>query len=163
MSRLYFRGLQPEALAGYFVREGELVGKRGLRQMRQVAKLVMEQSIKNSPVDWKGKTPKDPPGHELELAHHIDEGYGTSNRIETIVWVGGMVGDVDVDLYATWIHESFDYRLGKASQEKTMRGPDYQVGPLFLERALAKYDSDFETDLVWRTFMDECERGIFGQ
>jgi hypothetical protein len=143
--RLYFRGLQPETLSGTFVREGRLVDKRALRQMRLVAKLVMEQSIRNTPVDWKGPHGRSsPPGHELELAHHIVEQYGTAGRIEATVEVGGTVGDVDVDLYASWIHNSFDYKLGPASHAKSMLGPKYKVGPLFLERALAEYDSEFD-------------------
>jgi hypothetical protein len=159
-ARLYFRGFDANALAAVFSREGQLVGKRALRQMRLVSKLVMEQSIKNSPVDWKGVNPKDPPRHELERAHHIDEDYGNDKRLHATVWVGGMVGDVDVDLYARWIHESFDYTLGKASQEKAMQGPEYKVGPLFLERALAQYDSEYEGDVVWDRFLDEVMEGF---
>jgi hypothetical protein len=117
--------------------------------------MVMEQSIKNAPVDWKGPGGRlSAPGHELERAHHIKEEYGHSGRLEATVEVGGMVGDVNVDLYAEWIHNSFDYRLGPASQAKTMRGSDYKVGPLFLERALAEYESEFD-DLL-----DEVVEGL---
>lgn len=159
-ARLYFRGFDANALAGVFAREGQLVGKKALRQMRLVSKLVMEQSIKNTPVDWKGPHKGDPPGHELERAHHLDEDYGNLGRLEATVWVGGMVGDVDTDLYARWIHESFDYRLGKASEAKAMRGPEYKVGPLFLERALAEYDSEFEGGETWNRFLDDVVEGF---
>jgi hypothetical protein len=153
--RLYFSGLDADTLAGTFVREGRLLDKRALRQMRRVSKMVMEQSIKNAPVDWKGPGGRlSAPGHELERAHHIKEEYGHSGRLEATVEVGGMVGDVNVDLYAEWIHNSFDYRLGPASQAKTMRGSDYKVGPLFLERALAEYESEFD-DLL-----DEVVEGL---
>lgn len=122
-----------------------MVDKRALRQMRLVAKLVMEQSIRNTPVDWKGPHgSSSPPGHELEQSHRIEEQFGTAGRLEATVTVGGMIGDVDVDLYASWIHNSFDYKLGPASQAKSMLGPKYKVGPLFLERALAEYDSEFD-------------------
>lgn len=151
--RLYFRGLQPEQLAGTFFREGRMLDKRALRQMRLVSKLVMEQSIRNTPVDWKGYTSKDPPGHELERSHRIEEQYGAAGRIEATVTVGGMVGDVDTDLYAMWIHEG-DYHLGKASIAKSMQGPKYKVGPEFLTRALAEYESEFDG------LLDELMEGL---
>jgi len=141
--RLYFTGLQPEELAGTFFREGVMVDKRALRQMRTVSKLVMEQSIRNTPVDWKGYTTKEPPGHELERSTRVEEQFGGSGRIEATVSVGGMVGDVDTDLYAMWIHEG-DYHLGPASRAKMMMGPKYKVGPEFLTRALAEYESEFD-------------------
>jgi hypothetical protein len=142
--RLYFQGLDAERLGGTFIREGQMLDKQALRQMRRVSKLVMEQSIKNSPVDWKGPHGRlSPPGHELEKAHHIVEEV-IGRRIVATVEVGGMVGDVDVDLYASWIHNSFDYKLGPASRAKEMMGSDYKVGPLFLDRALAEYESEFE-------------------
>jgi hypothetical protein len=150
--RLYFRGLQPEQLAGTFFREGRMVDKRALRQMRTVSKLVMEQSQRNTPVDWKGYTSKDPPGYELERSHRIEEQYN-HGRIEATVTVGGMVGDVNTDLYAMWIHEG-DYHLGKASIAKTMRGPKYKVGPEFLTRALAEYESEFDS------LLDELVEGL---
>lgn len=159
-ARLYFRGFDADALAATFAREGQLVGKKALRQMRLVSKLVLEQSIKNTPVDWKGPHKGDPPGHELERAHHLDENYGANGRLEATIWVGGMVGSVDTDLYATWIHESFDYRLGPASEQKAMRGPDYKVGPLFLERALAQYDSEYEGEVIWDRFLDDVVEGF---
>lgn len=159
-ARLYFRGFDANALAGVFAREGQLVGKKALRQMRLVSKLVMEQSVKNAPVDWKGVNSKDPPRHELERAHHIDEQYGDIGRLEATVWVGGMVGDVDVDLYASWIHNSFDYRLGRASEAKQQANPDAQVGPLFLEHALNKYDAGGEGDVVWDSWLDEVLQGF---
>lgn len=160
-ARLYFRGMNADTLAGVFYREGELVGKKALRQMRLVSKLVMEQSIKNAPLDWHGPHGiHSAPEHELERAHHIDESYGNTNRLEATVWVGGMVGDVNVDLYATWIHESFDYKLGKGSEEKAMRGPDYKVGPLFLERALAEYDSEYQGEHIWEQFLDDIVGGF---
>jgi hypothetical protein len=160
-ARLYFRGFDANALAGVFAREGHLVGKKALRQMRLVSKLVMQQSIRNAPVDWKGPHgAHSAPEHELERAHHLDEDYGNLGRLEATVWVGGMVGDVNVDLYARWIHESFDYRLGPASEAKAMRGPEYKVGPLFLERALAEYDSEFEGGQVWDRWLDDVVEGF---
>lgn len=143
MARLYFTGTNANHLAATFRREGQLVGKRCLRHMRQVAKLVMEQSRRNSPVDWKGRTSKDPPGHELEKSHRIEERYN-QGRIEATVMVGGMVGGVNVDLYADWLHDSFTWSLGKDSRRKAASDSRNKVGPLFLERALEEYEAEFE-------------------
>ncbi|PUI02323.1 hypothetical protein, partial [Salmonella enterica] len=140
----------------HFAREGATTDKRGLRHMRQVTKLVMQQSIRNSPVDFKGPTKASPPGRELERSHRIREQYGANGRIETTIEVGGMVGGVNVDLYAEWLHNSYNYSLGPASQAKTMEDARNKVGPLFLERALAEYDDEFED------ILDELVEGLMG-
>jgi hypothetical protein len=155
MSRLYFRGPDAGQLGGTFIREGQMTSKRALRHMRQVSRIVMEQSKRNSPVDWKGYTSKDPPGHELERSHRIEERYGGGGRIETTIAVGGMVGDVDVDLYAMWLHEG-DYNLGKASVAKMMSSSKNKVGPQFLERALAEHADEFDG------LLDELFEGLMG-
>lgn len=142
---LVFKGIGATELGAHFAREGRTTDKRALRHMRQVTKVIMEQSIANSPVDWKGPHGKgSPPGHELEKAHRIVEQYGVGGRIETAIEIGGMVGNVNVDLYATWLHDSFGWALGPASRAKMMESSKNKVGPLFLERALAEHDNEFE-------------------
>lgn len=141
---LYFKGTGATELGAHFVREGQTTSKRALRHMRQVSKIIMEQSIANSPVDWKGPTKNSLPGHELEKSHRIVENFGSSGRLEATIEVGGMVGDVNVDLYATWLHDSFGWRLGPASEAKMRSSSKNKVGPLFLERALAEHDDEFE-------------------
>lgn len=152
---LTFRGTDANTLGLTFVREGRTTSKRALRHMRRVSKLVMEQSIRNSPVDWKGYTSKDPPGHELEKSHRIVEQYGNGGRLEASVVVGGMVGDVDVDLYAEWLHEGV-YNLGKASIAKQAGDPRARVGPQFLDNALRDHEDDFEP------LLDELMNGLMG-
>jgi hypothetical protein len=61
---------------------------------------------------------------------------------------------VNVDLYAFWLHDSFNWSLGKGSYAKMMRSPKNKVGPLFLERALAEHDHEFD-DLL-----DEIVEGL---
>lgn len=142
---LVWKGVGAAELSAVFAREGAQTSKRALRHMRQVTKLIMDQSIRNSPVDWKGPHGKSSaPGHELEKSHRITEQYGAGGRIESTIEVGGMVGDVDVDLYATWLHDSYDWKLGPASEAKMLSDPRNKVGPLFLERALAEYDAEFD-------------------
>lgn len=112
--------------------------------MRQVSKVIMEQSIANSPVDFKGPSARSLPGRELERSHRIREQYGVAGRIEATIEIGGVVDGVDVDLYATWLHDSYNWSLGKASRAKMMQSAKNKVGPLFLERALAEHDHEFE-------------------
>lgn len=152
---LTFHGLSANALAAHFTREGQTTSKRALRHMRQVAKMIMDTSIAYSPVDWHGPGgPSSPPGHELEKSHKIVEQFGASSRLEATVEVGGMVGGVNVDLYAFWLHDSFGWKLGKGSYAKMMRSPKNKVGPLFLERALKEHDHEFD-DLL-----DELVEGL---
>lgn len=151
---LYFKGTGASELGAHFAREGRTTDKRALRHMRQVTKVVMEQSIANSPVDWKGPVRGQPPGRELERSHRIREQYGAGGRIETTIEIGGMVGGVDVDLYAMWLHENFTWKLGKASRAKMALSPKNKVGPLFLERALAEHDHEFED------ILDELVEGL---
>lgn len=141
MARLYFTGDNPNMVAATFRREGQLVGKRCLRHMRQVAKLVMEYSKAGAPVDFKGPKGQGPQ-RELEKSHRVEEQYA-NGRIEATVMVGGMVGAVNVDRYLEFIHFG-NYELGKASRQKQASNPKIRVGPYFLERALEEYEADFE-------------------
>ena len=141
MARLYFRGQTAHQFAITMRREGKLAGKRSLRHMRKVAKLVMEQSKRNAPVDWKGYSSIEPPGFELERSHRITEAYN-GRRIEATVEVGGMVGSVNVDKYVDFIH-IHEYNLGRGSIAKSNSDPRNRGGPRFLERALEDQDAEF--------------------
>jgi hypothetical protein len=154
MAQLRWRSNDGPRLAATFNREGAMTGKRALRHMRRVSQLVMKESIALAPVDHHGPDgEKSAPLFELEKAHKIVEQYD-GRRIAATIEVGGMVGDVDVDLYATWIHEG-NYKLGKGSEAKaTSTGKD--VGPHFLERALQEHDDKFEG------LLDELLQGLLG-
>jgi hypothetical protein len=153
MGSLYFRGMGADVLGATMVRESRVTDKRALRHMRRVAKLVMIRSQEYAPVDWKGPAGMGPL-HELERSHRIEEHYGERGRLEADVVVGGMVGDVDVDLYATWMHEG-GYSLGKASVAKAASTGKH-VGERFLERALEDYEDDFEP------LLDDLLEGLLG-
>jgi hypothetical protein len=156
MARLYWRGSSASIVGADFIREGAMTSKRGLRHMRRVSKLVMEQSIRNSPVDWKGYTSAEEPNQELEKAHKLTEQYGQGGRIEATVTVGGMVGETDVDLYADRIHEGLFRNLGKASIAKSRADPRNKVGERFLERALEEHEPEFEG------LLDDLLEGLLG-
>jgi hypothetical protein len=138
MARLTWRGESADSLGITFAREGHLTGKRALRHMRRVSKIVLQTAIEWSPVDYKGKTRNSLPLHELEKSHRLVEEYGSNRRLEAHIEVGGMVGDVDVDLYAMWIHDG-SYERGPATIAK---GPN--AGPGWLERAMDEHADDFE-------------------
>lgn len=140
MARLYWRGKSAGGVAVTMIREGQLTGKRSLRHMRRVSKAVLKTAVDWSPVDWKGKTRTDPPHHELERSHRIEETKGAFRRIEARIVVGGMVDGVNVDKYAWWVHDSLGWhQRGPATIAK---GPN--AGPGWLERALEEHQDEFE-------------------
>jgi hypothetical protein len=156
MAKLTWRGPSAGMIGAEFIREGANTSKRGLRHMRRVSQLVMEQSIRNSPVDWKGYSSSEPPNQELEKSHKMQERYGGGGRIEATILVGGMVGETDVDLYADYIHEGMFENLGKASIAKAAADPRNKVGDRFLERALEEHENEFEG------LLDELLEGLLG-
>lgn len=137
MARLTWQGESADQLGIRMAREGRMTGKRALRHMRRVSKAVLDTAIKYSPVDYKGPNGSSPL-HELERSHRLSEVPGDNRRIEVMIEVGGMVGDVDVDLYAMWIHDG-SYERGRATVAK---GP--KAGPGWLERAMDEHADDFE-------------------
>lgn len=142
-SGLRWVGESADTLSFRFQRESRLTDRRALRYMRRIGKLVFEQAVQWSPVDWKGPRGQGPL-YELERSHKLTEKIGANRRIEMRIEVGGMVGEVDVDKYAMWVHDSIDWnQRGPATRAK-----DPEAGPFWLERALDKYDQDIGDDLL---------------
>lgn len=148
MARLTWRGESAETLSLVMQREGAKTSKRALRHMRRVSKSTLELAVAWSPVDYKGKTKGSEPLHELERSHRLVEYPGSNRRIEVAIEVGGMVGEVDVDLYAMWIHDG-SYERGPATIAK---GPN--AGPGWLERAMEEHADEFEP------LLDELLEGL---
>lgn len=143
---LFFKGQGAAEVSAAFARVSDLTGPSALRHMRQVSKLIMEQSQKNCPRDFKGPHGRHSmPGLELERAHHIEEEYGDMRRIESSIEVGGDVDGVNVDDYAE-IMEQGSYNLGPASIQK-MAENGCEVGEKYLERAVIQYDVEFDNIL----------------
>lgn len=149
MSQLRFRGTTAEGLGITFQREGRRTHGRALRHMRRVSQATLKTAVAWSPVDWKGPRGQGPQ-RELERSHRLVEEYGDGRRLEARIEVGGMVGNVDVDKYAMWIHEG-SYNRGPATIAK---GP--QAGPFWLERALEAHQDEFEP------LLDELLEGLMG-
>lgn len=140
MAYIRWKGESGDVLAARMKREGRLTGKRALRHMRRVSKATLETAVAWSPVDWKGARPSDPPGHELEKSHRIEEEYGDNRRLEARIVVGGMVGDVNVDKYAMWVHSGMGWhQRGRATIAK---GPE--AGPGWLDRAMKHHEEDMD-------------------
>lgn len=148
MARLTWRGDSADSLSFTMLREGKMTGKRALRHMRRVSKATLQTAIDYSPVDYKGRTRGSMPLHELERSHRLVEVPGANRRIEARIEVGGMVGDVNVDLYAMWIHDG-SYERGPGTIAK---GP--KAGPGWLETALEEHEDDFEP------LLDELLEGL---
>lgn len=148
MTKLSWRGDSADSLSFDMIREGRLTGKRALRNMRRVSKAVLETAVSWSPVDYKGETHGSVPLHELEKSHRLIEAYGAGRRIEARIEVGGMVGSVNVDRYAMWVHDG-SYERGPATIAK---GP--HAGPGWLERAMEEHEDEFEP------LLDELLEGL---
>ena len=134
------------------IRESRVTSKRALRHMRRVSKLVLKTAIEYSPVDYKGPDGASNPLHELERSHKLIEEPGQNGRLEAVIEVGGMVGAVDVDLYAMWQHDGTMWsQRGKATVAK---GP--KAGPGWLERAMGEHEDDFEP------LLDDLLEGLIG-
>lgn len=149
MSSLRWSGASADSLAITMEREGRTTSKRALRHMRRVSKAVLELAIEWSPVDFKGPAGLGPL-RELERSHRMVETPGAGRRINVSIEVGGMVGNVDVDKYAMWIHDG-SYNRGPATIAK---GPN--AGPGWLERAMEHHEDDFEP------LLDELLEGLMG-
>ena len=95
---------------------------RGADQIAKEAKL-------NAPVD----------DGELEDSIHIEKGYEESGRLMVVVAAGGVVRGVDVDRYATLVHENYEGMLkhgpGPNTLAKMRANPGRKIGSKFLERA----------------------------
>lgn len=151
MSSLRWRGNTGRKMGATFYREAEMTNKRALRHMRRVAKATLKTAIEWAPVDWKGMKPSDPPRHELERSHKIEEIRGESKRIECRITAGGRVGGVNVDRYAMWVHNLEPHQRGRATIAK---GP--KAGPGWMARALEEHENDFEP------LLDELMEGLLG-
>ncbi len=100
------------------------------KELYEGARQIMRASQQMAPVDL----------HNLEMAHKIETVRLNENYMTLSITVGGVVGGVDVDIYATRMHES-TYGLGKGSILKNSANPpDRRVGPKFLERAVGMFE-----------------------
>ena len=105
------------------------------REIREGAKIIMEESKANAPVDT----------HDLEEAHKIVEGITTAGHTSVSVEVSG---SADLEEYAMFMHEGIPnndgtevgslgaYNLREKSLAKQAADPTHHVGSKYLERAV---------------------------
>lgn len=76
--------------------------------------------------------------HNLEEAIHIEQGYGTSGRLQMDVVASGEVNGVNVEEYAELVHENYDapgMMPGPGTLAKREANPGVYIGRKYLERA----------------------------
>jgi len=110
---------------------GERVQENARKQMHRSAERIVKEAKINVPEDWGA----------LKEAIHIEKSYGTRNRLQIDIVVGGdqlyesRHGWVDVQQYAWIIHEHYEqYEPGKRTKKKMAEYPG-RVGSKFLTRA----------------------------
>lgn len=122
--------------------DGKKAVRGGADLLRKAAQEIANRAVEYAPVDKSN----------LEQAIHVNEDRGGQNRrVRTYVEVGGVVNGVNVDQYATQMHEGV-YNLGPKSVEKAQR-TGKPVGRKYLERAADELEEgiakEFE-DLIAR-------------
>lgn len=123
--------------------------RRAREQMKRESEKIADLARDYAPVDHDGPTKGQPPGHELERSIRAEKDYEDNRRLKISVVAGGRVGDVDVDEYATLMHEGLGpygsgaYRPGPGTLAK---GP--QAGGKFLERAHKERETHMIADIT---------------
>lgn len=102
------------------------------RRLDQAGEMIADRASDYAPVDR----------HNLEAAIQSEGVIGDNRRKEVVVSAGGIVNGVNVDRYATIMHESV-YEPGKESKEKAER-LGVTVGRKYLERAA----DDLEDEII---------------
>jgi hypothetical protein len=124
-----------DSVSALLIQDGKRATSAALRQMRKEAKIIKELSVANSPVDE----------GNLEAAHAVEEIKKGNERTVIEVGVGGIVNGVDVDAYATEMHEGL-YSLGPRSEAKQASN-GHIVGRKFLERALDEREPKMKEEI----------------
>lgn len=104
----------------------KVVEDRARKTMHRAADRIVREARLNAPVDR----------HNLEKSIRKEKSYGYRGRLQIDVVMGGIVDGVNVDNYATEMHENYDdYEPGEATKMKQAQHPERIVGGKFLERA----------------------------
>lgn len=105
---------------------GTRVVDNARKMMHASSKRIVERAKLFAPVD----------DGELEASIHVERGLGENRRLQLTITAGGVVNGVNVDDYATLIHENYESMTpGPATLAKRAANPGIYVGEKFLERA----------------------------
>ncbi|MFA9261787.1 MAG: HK97 gp10 family phage protein [Undibacterium sp.] len=96
--------------------------------MKRAAERIAKEAAMNAPVDL----------HNLEKSIHVVKSIGeNSRRLAIRVIAGGVVNGVNVDEYATKVHENYDdENPGPGTASKRAANPGRHIGSKFLENAV---------------------------
>lgn len=118
---------------------GERVVDNARKTMHARARHIAREAKLNAPVD----------DHDLEESIHIERDTGENGRLELTITAGGTVNGVDVDDYATLIHENYEsMQPGENTLAKRAANPGRYVGGKFLERAALQEEETLMKRLV---------------
>lgn len=107
------------------------VPENGRKTMHRAADRIVREAKLNTPVDT----------HNLEATIRKEVEYGFRGRLKINIVMGGVVNGVNVDQYATIIHERYEQVIsvngpGEGTLAKRAANPGRYIGEKFLERAL---------------------------
>lgn len=144
MGSLRFKGVTAGQVATAFARAAPEVRDEAFTALRQETNQIKKISQEQAPVDT----------GELEAGHHMrTRRQGDTQHFE--VYVGGTVRGVNVDAYASRIHDGIGWsNLGPKSLAK-QAGTSRVVGMKFLSRAF-----DEREQPIMRRLLDVLTRGV---
>lgn len=113
--------------------------------VHRAADRIVREAKLNTPVDY----------HNLEESIKQERSLeGTRHRLVIHITAGGMVGGVNVDEYATRVHENYDADVeagrgpGEGTLEKMAANPGRHIGSKFLERPAEDERKKWEAGLA---------------
>jgi HK97 gp10 family phage protein len=117
----------------------ERVSDTARKTMHRGADKIVKEAKLNCPVDE----------GNLEASIKKEVAYGERGRLEIDVAVGGTINGVNVDEYATEVHEHYEgMKPGPGTQAKREANPGRYVGEKFLTRAAETVRPRLEKDAI---------------
>lgn len=118
---------------------GERVVETARKRMHSAAQRIVKNAQLNAPVD----------DHQLERSIHVERSLGERGRLELTVVAGGTVDGVNVDDYATLIHENYSSMTpGENTRAKILANPDRVIGEKFLTRAAEEEEEGLAGSMI---------------
>lgn len=118
---------------------GERVVDNARKMMHASSKRIVDRAKLMAPVD----------DHNLEQSIHVERATGERGRLMLTITAGGVVNGVNVDDYATLIHENYESMTpGEGTLQKRAANSGIYVGGKFLTRAAEDEESKLATRMI---------------
>lgn len=118
---------------------GERVVDNARKLMHASSKKIVDRAKLMAPVD----------DHQLEKSIHLERSVGERGRLVLTVTAGGVVDGVNVDDYATLIHENYESMdPGEGTLQKRAANPGVYIGEKFLTRAAEEEEDKLATRMI---------------